>query len=167
MGSLSDGTRSRFGRRRPWMFLSVPLYAASFVLLWSPPETMSGEPLRIWILVMLLLCTTGFTGWIIPHLALGVELSKTDELRHAYTYCGQPGPSTTGMAPAGAFHRLEVDQRLAYGLARVAKACSPSMKKAICVPPACLWRPFCSTMTLRRWKWISGRTYWLGECAVR
>jgi GPH family glycoside/pentoside/hexuronide:cation symporter len=82
MGALSDGTRSRFGRRRPWMFISAPLYALSFLLLWSSPDSMSGERLYAWMLVMLLLCTTGFTGWMIPHLALGVELSGDHHARN-------------------------------------------------------------------------------------
>lgn len=82
MGSLSDRTRSRFGRRRPWMLLSTPLYALSFFLLWSPPESISGAPLQAWILVMLLLCTTAFTGWMIPHLALGVEISDDYHARN-------------------------------------------------------------------------------------
>lgn len=82
MGALSDGTRSRFGRRRPWMFLAAPLYAVAFLLLWSAPDSLSGALLQAWILVMLLLCTTGFTGWMIPHLALGVELSEDHYARN-------------------------------------------------------------------------------------
>ena len=36
-GYLSDRTRLRAGRRRPWMFVAAPLIALSFVMAFSPP----------------------------------------------------------------------------------------------------------------------------------
>src|SRR5262245_65573740 len=38
MGWISDRTRSRWGRRRPWMFIGAPLAAIFFVTLFTPPE---------------------------------------------------------------------------------------------------------------------------------
>ena len=40
VGSWSDRTRSRFGRRRPFLLGSLPLLVAGFVMLWSPPEAL-------------------------------------------------------------------------------------------------------------------------------
>jgi len=37
VGQLSDRTRSRWGRRLPFIFLGAPVAAALFVLVWSPP----------------------------------------------------------------------------------------------------------------------------------
>ncbi|MDR2962718.1 MAG: MFS transporter [Bacteroidales bacterium] len=37
-GSLSDNTRSRFGRRRPWIFVGAFLLAIFFVAMWFPQE---------------------------------------------------------------------------------------------------------------------------------
>ena len=38
MGNLSDNTRSRWGRRRPWIFLGAILCAVSFIALWWFPR---------------------------------------------------------------------------------------------------------------------------------
>jgi Na+/melibiose symporter-like transporter len=44
IGVLSDKTRSRMGRRRPWIIAGVPLTLILFVLIWSPP--VGGVPLE-------------------------------------------------------------------------------------------------------------------------
>ena len=41
IGALSDRTRSRFGRRRPWIAAGVPLTALGAWLLFSPGEAAS------------------------------------------------------------------------------------------------------------------------------
>jgi GPH family glycoside/pentoside/hexuronide:cation symporter len=74
-GYLSDGTRTRWGRRRPWMFVAAPALALAFAALWSPPHGLSGQGLWLWIGAALLLFTTASTSWTIPHYALGAELS--------------------------------------------------------------------------------------------
>ncbi|WP_420409222.1 MFS transporter [Hoeflea sp.] len=38
IGNLSDETRSRWGPRRPWMVIGVPLYCLAVWMLLSPPE---------------------------------------------------------------------------------------------------------------------------------
>jgi GPH family glycoside/pentoside/hexuronide:cation symporter len=44
-GYLSDGTRTRWGRRRPWMFVAAPALALAFATLWSPPARLSEQAL--------------------------------------------------------------------------------------------------------------------------
>ena len=36
VGYLSDHTRSRFGRRKPWVLVGAPMLALSFFFLWTP-----------------------------------------------------------------------------------------------------------------------------------
>jgi GPH family glycoside/pentoside/hexuronide:cation symporter len=74
-GWASDRTRSRWGRRRPWMLAAIPLLALSFVMVWSPPADLSQAALVAWLAGSLLLFYTGFTIYTVPHQSLGAELS--------------------------------------------------------------------------------------------
>src|SRR5213082_2164324 len=38
IGQLSDNTRSKWGRRHPFMYASAIPVAASYLLLWNPPK---------------------------------------------------------------------------------------------------------------------------------
>ncbi|MCT4573585.1 MFS transporter, partial [Bacillus thuringiensis] len=42
LGHLSDRTRSRHGRRRPWLLIGAPLLAACTIALFSPPSVLDG-----------------------------------------------------------------------------------------------------------------------------
>lgn len=48
LGHLSDRTRTRLGRRRPWLLLGAPLLAASMIALFSPPGSLDGPGLVAW-----------------------------------------------------------------------------------------------------------------------
>ncbi|MEE1651095.1 MFS transporter [Brachybacterium sp. J144] len=56
LGHLSDRTRSRFGRRRPWLLVGAPLLAASMIALFSPPAALDGTALVLWFAVFAILC---------------------------------------------------------------------------------------------------------------
>jgi Na+/melibiose symporter-like transporter len=75
VGSWSDRTRSRLGRRRPWMLAGIPVLAVAFAMTWLPPRELAGGALTAWIAVGLLLYFTGFTIFYVPHQSLGAELS--------------------------------------------------------------------------------------------
>ncbi|MFD1716840.1 MFS transporter [Georgenia deserti] len=55
LGYLSDRTRSRFGRRRPWLAVGAPLLAASMVALFSVPSGLEGVGLVMWFAVFAIL----------------------------------------------------------------------------------------------------------------
>ena len=55
LGYLSDRTRTRFGRRRPWLLVGAPLLAASLVALFSAPDV-DGVALVLWFAVFAILC---------------------------------------------------------------------------------------------------------------
>ncbi len=74
-GYLSDRTRTRLGRRRPWMFVGVPLLSTSFAILWSAPPSLTQTELVIWSGVAMLFIYTAFTVYNVPHQSLGAELS--------------------------------------------------------------------------------------------
>jgi GPH family glycoside/pentoside/hexuronide:cation symporter len=75
-GYLSDRTRSRFGRRRPWLVAGALPLAIAFVLPWSPPAALSGGYLTAWVAGAVLLWFTTLTICRMPHEALGAELSR-------------------------------------------------------------------------------------------
>jgi GPH family glycoside/pentoside/hexuronide:cation symporter len=74
-GYWSDRTRSRWGRRRPWMLAAIPLLAVSFVMVWSPPAGLGEAGLVAWSAGSLLLFYTSYTIYTVPHQSLGAELS--------------------------------------------------------------------------------------------
>ncbi len=56
LGFLSDRTRTRWGRRRPWLLAGAPLLAVSMVAFFAPPATLDGAGLVIWFTVFAVLC---------------------------------------------------------------------------------------------------------------
>jgi GPH family glycoside/pentoside/hexuronide:cation symporter len=75
VGSLSDNSRSRHGRRHPWMLLSTIPMAIAFVLLFSIPAGLTGAGLFAYALVAMLVVRIGMSGFTVPYIALGAELS--------------------------------------------------------------------------------------------
>lgn len=71
MGIVSDRTRSRFGRRRPWVAASAPILMLAVYQLFMPPEGAGGWHLLTWGMVL----SIGTTMIIIPYYAWGAELS--------------------------------------------------------------------------------------------
>lgn len=75
VGSWSDRTRTRLGRRRPWMFGAIPAIAVTFIMIWIPPEGLARGWLSAWAAVSLFAFYGAFTAYIIPHSSLGAELT--------------------------------------------------------------------------------------------
>jgi GPH family glycoside/pentoside/hexuronide:cation symporter len=75
IGYLSDRTRSRFGRRRVWMFGAAVPMALGTIMIWAPPAALEGALLVTWMAVALIFYETASTAFFIPHGALGAELT--------------------------------------------------------------------------------------------
>jgi sugar (glycoside-pentoside-hexuronide) transporter len=75
MGHLSDGTRTRWGRRRPYFLISaLPLWLV-FYLIWSPDPSLSTEASFLYLLIYYLVLYTFWTVFSIPYVSLGMELT--------------------------------------------------------------------------------------------
>ena len=75
-GYYSDRTISRLGRRRSWMLVSILPVAASFVMVFSPPESLSGHWLSLWMAAAIIFFYSAMTVFIVPHMSLGAELTS-------------------------------------------------------------------------------------------
>jgi len=76
VGSLSDRTQTRFGRRRPWFLASALPIGLAIVALWVPPPELEGTALTVWFALAVLLFYTAFTIFRVPHQAMAAELSR-------------------------------------------------------------------------------------------
>ncbi|CAG0974442.1 putative symporter YjmB [Myxococcaceae bacterium] len=82
VGFLSDRTRSRLGRRRPWVLASIVPTVVVFLMIWSPPATLSDTALVTWMAVGIFGFYTAVTIFGVPHAALGAELSTDYDERN-------------------------------------------------------------------------------------
>ncbi len=73
-GYWSDRTRTRLGRRRPWILGSAVPIAIAFYALWSPPRALEGGELVAWMAAAAFLFFTVYTAFTVPFRALGTEL---------------------------------------------------------------------------------------------
>jgi GPH family glycoside/pentoside/hexuronide:cation symporter len=73
-GYFSDLTRSRLGRRRPWILTAAVPVGIAFFALWSPPAFLDQSWLTAWMAVWIFIFFTVYTVYVVPHKALGAEL---------------------------------------------------------------------------------------------
>jgi GPH family glycoside/pentoside/hexuronide:cation symporter len=76
MGYISDHTRSRWGRRRPYIFLGAILAGIFFALLWQLPAGKSESFYYWYFLCGSIVFYLGYTIFATPWVALGYELTS-------------------------------------------------------------------------------------------
>jgi GPH family glycoside/pentoside/hexuronide:cation symporter len=75
MGFISDNTRTRWGRRRPFIFGGVIAAGLLFALLWQLPTGKSETFYFVWFLIVSIIFYIGYTVFATPWVALGYELT--------------------------------------------------------------------------------------------
>jgi GPH family glycoside/pentoside/hexuronide:cation symporter len=75
VGFLSDNTRTRWGRRRPWLLAGLPFYAGILVLVYAVPKPLlQGEALFWYALAIFFLFEAAYTIMAVNYGALFPEL---------------------------------------------------------------------------------------------
>jgi GPH family glycoside/pentoside/hexuronide:cation symporter len=75
VGYLSDNTRTRWGRRRPWLLTGLPFYTSILVLVYAVPKPfLQGNALFWYALVIFVLFEAAFTVMWVNYSALFPEL---------------------------------------------------------------------------------------------
>ncbi len=75
MGYISDNTRSRWGRRRPYIFIGAIFAGVVFALLWQLPDDRSDAYYFWYFLIGSFVFYLGYTIFATPWVALGYELT--------------------------------------------------------------------------------------------
>jgi glycoside/pentoside/hexuronide:cation symporter, GPH family len=109
MGSISDRTQSRWGRRRPWLLVGGLALPILFALLFTTPEF--ARPLHsfAWVLAVYILCATTYTIFSVPYIAMPAEM--TDDYDEVTTLMGwRMALLTVGVLVSGALAPMLVEQ---------------------------------------------------------
>lgn len=74
---LSDRFDTRWGRRKPWLLISAPLFVTGFVMIVSPPQDIHWA----YFLFANVILYTGWTLFEITHVAWGLEMDRAPASR--------------------------------------------------------------------------------------
>jgi GPH family glycoside/pentoside/hexuronide:cation symporter len=81
-GYITDGTRSRLGRRIPYMRFTAPFLALAFILVWFAPTKSGDQAIFWWMLATMLLYDTCYTIIGLVYSALLPEVTESDAERN-------------------------------------------------------------------------------------
>ena len=81
-GYITDNTRSKRGRRIPYMRFTAPFLALTFILVWFAPPKAGQQTLFWWMLVTMLLYDTCYTIIGLVYSALLPEVTESDAQRN-------------------------------------------------------------------------------------
>ncbi len=92
-GFLSDRTRTKWGRRRPWLIIGTPLLILCFILFYNVPKGIVDDKSMLFIYMLLMYILTGTLdslmnanyGALFPELfQTDTERTKTNAIRQAF-----------------------------------------------------------------------------------
>jgi GPH family glycoside/pentoside/hexuronide:cation symporter len=76
MGFISDRTRSRWGRRRPYLLFGSFVWFIAMIILFTNPQLESRTALFVWAVTAYCFLSTAFTVVNVPYSSLTPELTK-------------------------------------------------------------------------------------------
>ena len=115
IGHLSDNTRSRWGRRRPWMVVGAVLASLISVLMWFVPTAFGPRVSETYIVVMMVaFFTFAYSLFTIPYTAQGYELSTNyNERNHIFKWRMYAAAATGFLTPWLPWLCISIDSRFA------------------------------------------------------
>lgn len=81
-GYVTDNTRSKLGRRIPYMRFTAPFLALTFILVWFAPQGAGQIAIFWWMLVSMLLYDTAYTIVGLVYSSLLPEVTESDSERN-------------------------------------------------------------------------------------
>jgi GPH family glycoside/pentoside/hexuronide:cation symporter len=81
VGMMSDRSRGRWGRRRPFMLVGALVCAISGMLLYNVPAGFADNAMLVYLVAILLLYATGYTLFNVPYLAMPAEMTDSPDER--------------------------------------------------------------------------------------
>ena len=105
IGYFSDNTRSRWGRRHPYMYFAAIPVSIAYYLMWNPPGSLEGNDLFPFIVTVAILVRTLITLYEIPSSALVAEMTddydeRTSMLSYRYFFGWTGGTIMSALALA-------------------------------------------------------------------
>ena len=102
IGQLSDNTRTKWGKRHPWLYGAALPIAVAWLLLWHPPE-MSDTMTFFYMLVMAIMVRVSLSCYEVPSLALLPELTpdyheRTTIMRYRFLFGWSSGLTIMALA---------------------------------------------------------------------
>ena len=85
MGFITDNTRTRLGRRRPYFIIGAPIVLISFVMMWYPLSSGSETSKVLYFMFVYMLINTTSDILTVPYLAMTSELSTDYDERTSIT----------------------------------------------------------------------------------
>ena len=76
IGAASDRLDTRWGRRRPMMLVGAVLFTLTFALMFAVPDFESWTARFWWVAVLFALCTTAYTVYSVPYIAMPAEMTE-------------------------------------------------------------------------------------------
>ena len=117
VGYLSDRTRSRWGRRVPWIASGALILAASIVAMFAVPQGMGWQANALWVTLFFGLASVGFTFVAIPYGAMAGEMTQ-DPVERSSMMAFRMTFASLGLLTAGALvPALAGDTRAGYARA--------------------------------------------------
>lgn len=83
VGTVSDRSKSKWGRRKPFVFVGAILTGLFFPVIWMAPEGWTAHAVTIYLFIVVFIYYTLYSIFSVPYEALGAELTPDYKERNS------------------------------------------------------------------------------------